>query len=423
MGISCRDLALGTDVACTGECNLGKEGSNKLVDKHRKEGDACYDGVLRLKRHAECNSRLGKKGYTEILDSLLVTAHEACAYACTEVFARRAGKDINYTDKDNHALLEYAEVKLCTAYYEEENKYGSSPSVGSVHKLLGKVAYVAEHGTEHHTGKERGEADVNSADGGGKRGKSNREHYEGNRNRHTLASGVEEALHIGEQNSHNKAECKREHYLKERLKDDLKELYRLGAERARYTEGNSEHNKSDRIVDCNDGKKEVGELTLCLILLYYHKGSGRSGSSSYGTEYKSGRERKLICTDDKVQSDKECINNNRSENSLEDTDNGSLLSYLFKSRDTELVTHRKGDEAESDLRDEAEALYLREIVEAESLNAECTEAEGADNNSRNKICGYGRETYKLCKSGKKESSEEGSGQTNKYGSVRHRRFL
>ena len=89
---------------------------------------------------------------------------------------------------------------------------------------------------------------------------------------------MEEALGVVEKEAEHNTECKRKHNLKEGLKDNCGDGYVTGRDGARNAEGYGEKHEADCVVDSNYGKKHIGKGTLCLILLYDHKGRCGSGS-------------------------------------------------------------------------------------------------------------------------------------------------
>ena len=150
---------------------------------------------------------------------------------------------------------------------------------------------------------------------------------------------MEEALGVVEEEAENDTQSKRKKDLEKRLENYRGDGNVARRDRARNTKGYSEKDKADRVVDCNNGKKHIGQGTLCLILLYYHEGSGRGGSRRDSAEYDSGRERKDLLAEYEVKTDKKRVNNESCNDRLEDADDGSRLTYLFELRNAELITY------------------------------------------------------------------------------------
>ena len=243
-------------------------------------------------------------------------------------------------------------------------------------------------------------------------GDGNGSHYEGNGNRHTLGVGVEVSLTYSEEHTHNSAESDGKHNLENGIDKHGNNVNDTGVNGLSDTEGNRENDKTYRVVKSNYGKEEVGERTLSLILLYNHEGCRGSGCSSYCTEYDSGGKGEHVIANTKGEGDENDIHNDAGEESLEDTDNGSLAADLLKLRDSELVTDRKGDEAESEIAEDL--VVVRFVVDIIKADTEFSKEEGADKNARDKVCSNSGESEKLYNSGEHKSGEQSNGQCQKY---------
>ena len=163
--------------------------------------------------------------------------------------------------------------------------------------------------------------------------------------------------------------------------------------RACNTEGYCENNETDSIVDSNDGKEDVGKLTFSLILTNDHKGCRRSGCGRNCAEHQRRRSVDNVLGKELAKSDKRKVDDERRNESLENTDNGCLFAYLLKLTDAEFVTDCKRDKAQSNLRKDVVAFDRFGICKAQPFNAgercELTEAIGADEDTCNKITGNG----------------------------------
>ena len=177
------------------------------------------------------------------------------------------------------------------------------------------------------------------------RGERNGHHNEGNGDRHTLGAGVEEFFTVGEEHTHREAEKKGEYDLKQRLDHNGNEVDGTGADGFGNAEGDCENDETDRVVERNDGKKDIRHGTLRLVLLNDHEGSRGSGSGSNGAENDRRGEREDVGHEE-MESDQHSVNDNGGEDRLKNTDNQSLLTDLLELGDTEFVTHRKSDKAE-----------------------------------------------------------------------------
>ena len=400
---SAADSTLGLDVACLGECDLGKIRTKDLVDKNRKECDGLYNltgGCAKCKslaRHTESNARLRKKGYAKVLGGVLITVGHTRADACAEILTNASERDVDNADKNEDAVSEYGEVELCTADNEEEHEKGRCPLVRSVHKILGEVTDVAENSTEHHTSEQGRECDVNRTYVDADAGDSNGSHYEGNGDSHTLGVGVEVSLTYCEEYAHDRTECDRKHNLENGIDKHGNNVNDTGVNGLGDAEGNREYDKTYRVVKSNYGKEEVGERALCLILLYNHESCGRSGRGSYCAENDSGGKGKHVIANDEGEGDENDIHNDAGEERLEDTDDGSLAADLLELGNSELVTDRKGDEAKSEVA--KDLVVVRGVVGGVKADAKSSEKEGSDEDARNEICGNGGKSKELYNSG------------------------
>ena len=350
MFVSCAGLAFFLDIACFGEADLGEEGTDDFINENGKEGNIANDIAFSAKlgcldRHTERNARLRKKGDAEVFYDVGVAFCCSCADACAEILTERTRCDINDTDEYNGEVCEYGEIKLCAADNEEENEDRSYPSVRSFHEFFGEVTEVAECSTEHHAGKERGEADVNGADVEFEAGDGNGHQNESDGNRHTLGSGVEEAFAECEEKTHDEAEHEGENNFKKRFENDGKDIDGACADGFCNTEGDRKYDKTDRVVERYDRKQDIGNGTLCLVLLNDHEGCGGSGRGRNSAENECRGKGKLIghC---EMERDEYAVYQKTSEDCLENTDYGSLFTDFFKRCKSKFVTDGKRDKAE-----------------------------------------------------------------------------
>ena len=354
--------------------------------------------------HTKCNARLREKGDAEVFYNVFVTARCLCAPACTEIFTDAAEDDVCNADNYEYPVGENAEVELCTADDEEEDEKGSGPSVGSLHKLLGEVTDVAEDGSEHHASKKAREADMYVSDLKLERGDRNGEHYEGDRNCHTLRAGEEESLGEGEKITHNGAENERKNDLEKGIYNHGDGVNGAGVDSTRNTEGDREDDKSNSVVKSNNGEENVGYGTLSFVLANDHKSSGRSGRGCNCTKDDSRGKGKTSFGKDEGKSDKACVHDNGCDESLRDTDNGSLLTDLFELIKAEFVTDGECDESEREIA--KDLVLFGGVCLVVKADAELTEEVGADENARNEICGYRRESDLLRNTREKKTRKE-----------------
>lgn len=219
------DSALGDNLACLGEGDLGEEGTYDFVYQNGEKGDVQHQlaagdagcGRRCLGCHAQRNACLRKQGNTQILDDVRLAFGHLGTAECAQIFACGTGEDVDHANEDDDPALEYAQVQFCAAEDEEENEERSGPAIDTVHEFFGEITDVAEDCAQHHAGKERREGDVNAAYGEGHGGDTNGDQHEPYRNRKTLGAGMEETLHEVENEAHECAQCDGKNNLDDRL--------------------------------------------------------------------------------------------------------------------------------------------------------------------------------------------------------------
>ena len=92
-----------------------------------------------------------------------------------------------------------------------------------------------------------------------------------------------------------------------------------------------------------------------------------------------------------MQGDQGDIHTNGGNHGLQDTDDGSLLSGLLQSRQTEFMTNGKGDEAQGHVRDHGQGVHLIRGVEAQAGYSQTTEHAGSDQDTGYQIGGNVRQ--------------------------------
>ena len=116
------------NIACLGQCPLGHNGTDDLVDedgeKYYEGNDACYlsaensvtfDGAY----HTQRDTCLWKERNTEIFDDVGGAFGHLCRAHSAEIFTDTTGNYVNYADEDEQRLCKYVEVELSTAEDEE----------------------------------------------------------------------------------------------------------------------------------------------------------------------------------------------------------------------------------------------------------------------------------------------------------------
>ena len=204
---------------------------------------------------------------------------------------------------------------------------------------------------------------------------------------------MEVSLTYGEEDTHNSTECDGKNNLENGVNKHRYEIYNTGVNRLCNAEGNCKYNKTYRVVKSNYGEQEVCKRSLSLILLYNHKGCGGSGSGRYCTENDCRGQREYVVAYDEGEANKHYIYNDAGENSLEDTDDSSLTADLLKLGNSELVTDSKSDEAKCKVAEDL--VVVRSVVGGIKSDAESSEKEGADEDTRDKICGNSGKSEKL----------------------------
>ena len=224
--------------------------------------------------------------------------------------------------------------------------------------------------------------EINHGDRGGK------EHC-GDGEVETVGIGVEELFKLGEHPTHNSTENEGENYLHDGVYDDGEKIHLTAYEGLGDTEGDRKNDKTYGIVESNDGQKEVGKGSLCLVLTNDHKGCGGRGCGCDRTEGDKLGNGELI-GHQKMNTEKGEVNEQGCNERLNDTDGKCLLTRLFQLLEAELVSDRECDKAEGNLGDKTEGGNSLTGGEAETVNTEGAEAVRAYQHARNKICGNGR---------------------------------
>ena len=152
--------------------------------------------------------------------------------------------------------------------------------------------------------------------------------HEADRHRYTLGVGVEEFFHEVEEYTHTATQKERSNYLNNRCNNYGINVYVSKLDCIGNTEGNCKDYKTNRIVQSNYRKEHLGNRALCLVLLNYHKGCRRCGSRCDSTE-NNCRLNGEHAGDNKVESDKRCVNDQGGDNSLENTDYCGLVTNLL----------------------------------------------------------------------------------------------
>lgn len=243
-------------------------------------------------------------------------------------------------------------------------------------------------------------------------GDRNGDENKGDNKAQTVTVGVEELLKLGKNKSEQCADDERREDLNERLNYDRNNAGVAAADGLSHTEHYCENYQTYCVVQSNDGKKEVGEWTLCLVLTNYHQGRRGSGCGCDSRKDQHCGEGKDILARGfnkyVVQSEKHAATNDGGDYRLQNTDDGCLLTGLLKLGKLEFASDRKGYKAERDVADDSEGVNVLKVwvSEAEVKSAgksDSAKAEATDENTCDEIAGDCRELQKLAYTRHKQS--------------------
>ena len=216
---------------------------------------------------------------------------------------------------------------------------------------------------------------------------------------------MEEAFHEIEKEAHNRTQQDGEHYFNDRLQYDGENVDATCAQCTSDTEGDGKKDQTNCVVQGNDGEQNGGEGTLCLVLLYDHQGCGRSGCSCNGTQYDGyGQGQNLGHCE--MKGNEDAVYQKGGDDCLQNTDDGCLLTDLFQLCETEFVTDFESDKAQCKVTDNGEVFYLMKRGESQTVQSECTQQEGTNEDTCHQISGDGGKIQKLCQTGKEQARKE-----------------
>ena len=133
-----------------------------MVDRGALSGDEGLSCII-CSRMEKCLRRahaapfpcLREKCNAEIFTNVRFTSCCLCTHECAEILTEATEQNINKTNYNYRPACKYRQFKLCTAYYKEECKQRACPLIRLFHKVMGKRTDITEHGSEHHTYKQR----------------------------------------------------------------------------------------------------------------------------------------------------------------------------------------------------------------------------------------------------------------------------
>ena len=343
-----------------------------------------------------------------MLIDLLRAAGRLGAEECAEVFAEAPGHNVDHTQQHDHSLAEKAQLQLRAADYEEEREQRGGPPVGLFHQILRQRADVAEHRPEHHAGQQRRKADCDRPDLEAQSRQRAGQEHDSNAHVQAVGVGVEELFEPCQHHAHQRAEAQRKHDLQHRIDQNRDHIHRAGVHGVRDTEGNGEHDQTDRIVERNDRQQKIDQLALRLILPHDHQRRRRSGRRSDGAEDDG-----LIDADkareEDAENDQHDIDQQRCSHRLHNADHRRLTAGLAQRTQPELVTDGKRDKAQRNVRDDGELTDRVHRHEAEAVQSESAEAVRADQNAGHQIRRHGRKPQRLEHAGHEKSRENCNG--------------
>lgn len=383
-------VALGLDIAGLCKSDLGHHRSEELVYENTEKNDvADYRAVIAEigccgETHTQSNAGLREEGDAEILIYGSGAAHCPGGETCADVLAEAACDYVNHADDYHKIIGEHVELQLSAAENKEEGEKGSGPAVGLFHKLIGKGTGVAENGAQHHTDEEGGEANGDRADFKLEGGEGNSENNEADDKGHTVSVGMEEFFDGVKNITHNSAENERADNLDHRLNDDGDNIHSAHEEGAGNAESNCEADETHSIVKGDDGEKNIGDGTLCLVLADDHQCCGGSGGACDSAEGDGGREGEGL-GESKVKTDHGSLNEDNGANAFADGHNNSLLAGFFELAEGELIADGKGYEAQGKVAYHTEGMDGLVAGEAEAFNAKSAKKERTDKNTGNQI--------------------------------------
>ncbi len=150
------------------------------------------------------------------------------------------------------------------------------------------------------------------------------------------------------------------------------------------TEGDGEDHQADSVIQSDNGQQDVRDRTLGLILTDNHQGGSRGGCRGDGAQGDGHRHGQQI-RHDEMQGDQGDIHKDGGNHSLQDTDDGGLLTGLLQGGKAELMTDGKGDETQGHVRDHGQGVHLLRGVEAQAGYAESAQDAGPDQDTGNQV--------------------------------------
>ena len=179
----------------------------------------------------------------------------------------------------------------------------------------------------------------------------NRQKNEGQGDTKTFTVGLEVILYNREKPTGQSTKHQRKGYFYQGVNQKGNDANLCGAafQSLGYAHRNSKANKTNRVVECNNGEQETCQGSLCFVLLNNHHGSCRSGSGSDCTKCDCNRHGQFFGAEDKVQGNECTVNHKHGDDRLCATDDGRLTSCLLQGSKLKLRADGECDKTESNV--------------------------------------------------------------------------
>ena len=217
-------------------------------------------------------------------------------------------------------------------------------------------------------------------------GETGADDHEGDGQSQTLGTGVEVDFHFAEDPAQQRTQAQGGHDFNDGVEQDGDHVDFTADEGLCDAVGNGEDDQTHCIVQSDDGQQNVGEGTLCLILVDDHHGSGRSRCGGDGTQDDAGGNGQLIAQD-QVQAQQHCIYQQAGSQGLEHGDDSGLTADMLQGGQAEFVTDGECDEAQGHIGNETHFFHEFKGVEAQAGNTQLAQNQGTNQNARNEVTG------------------------------------
>ena len=241
-------------------------------------------------------------------------------------------------------------------------------------------------------------------------GQSRRQQDEADGNGQALAPGVEELLHPVEGHSGRRAQAQREDDFHHGLHQHRHHADGSALQSHGHAEGGGKEDQAHRVVNGHHHQKQPGQGAVGLVLPDHHQrgGGGRGGGN--GAQGNGGGNGDDL-RPDQVQEDQGQVNQHSGNHRLENAHHDRLPAHGFQLADPELVADGKGDEAQRHLGENIQAFHRLHGGEAQAADLQRSQAEGAQQQSRDQIGGDGGQLQPFGRPGQQQPPDQGGGKT------------